>query len=177
MFKEYIKTYQKILLSSDISDIEKIELKLKSFNKKSENILWIFGNGGSQAISSHMSTDITKNTKIKSMTVSDADLITCFANDYGYENYLYTFFKKFLKKNDIVVLISSSGNSKNILKAARYCKKNNIFLITLSGFDQKNNLRKYGNLNIWINSKKYNFVEVCHLQILAYLVDRLAKIF
>jgi len=107
------------------------------------------------------------------MTVSDADLITCFSNDYGYENYLYLYLKKFAKKNDLVILISSSGKSKNILKAAKFCKKNNLYLCTFSGFDKRNLLKNYGNLNIWVNSKKYNFVEVCHLQLLTYIVDKL----
>jgi D-sedoheptulose 7-phosphate isomerase len=137
MFQEYLSVYNKIILSSELSNIEKLFIKLKSIKKNSSNVLWIFGNGGSQAISSHISTDISKNTNIKSMTVSDADLITCFSNDYGYENYLY--------------------------------------LCTFSGFDKKNPLRNFGNLNIWVNSKKYNFVEVCHLQLLTYLTDRLSK--
>jgi D-sedoheptulose 7-phosphate isomerase len=175
MFKKYLSTYRNVILSSELSDIEKLYIKLKLFNKNNKNnTLWIFGNGGSQAISSHISTDITKNTNIKSMTASDADLITCFSNDYGYENYLYLFLKKFSQKNDMVILISSSGKSMNILNAAQFCKKNSLYLCTFSGFEKKNKLRKYGNTNIWINSKKYNFVEVAHLQILACVVDRLS---
>ena len=177
MFQEYLSVYNKIILSSELSNIEKLFIKLKSIKKNSSNVLWIFGNGGSQAISSHISTDISKNTNIKSMTVSDADLITCFSNDYGYENYLYLYLKKFAKKNDCIILISSSGKSKNILKAANFCKKNNLYLCTFSGFDKNNPLRNFGNLNIWVNSKKYNFIEVCHLQLLTYLVDKLSKIF
>jgi D-sedoheptulose 7-phosphate isomerase len=177
MFKKYLSVYNKIILSSEISDIEKLVTKLQTIKKNNKNTLWIFGNGGSQAISSHISTDFSKNTNIRSMTVSDADLITCFSNDYGYENYLYLYLKKFAKKNDFVILISSSGKSKNILKAANFCKKNNLYLCTFSGFDKKNPLKNYGNLNIWVNSKKYNFVEVYHLQLLTYIVDKLSKIF
>ena len=83
----------------------------------------------------------------------------------------------FVKKKDLVILVSSSGNSQNMVNAAKYCKKNKIFLITLTGFDKKNKLNPYGNLSLWIDSKSYNFVELAHLQILTYIVDKTAKIY
>ena len=110
-------------------------------------------------------------------TISDADQITCFSNDYGYENWISTALKKYASKKDLVILVSSSGNSQNMINAAKFCKNNRIFLITLTGFNKKNKLNPYGNLSLWINSKSYNFVELAHLQILTYLVDKIAKIY
>ena len=75
----------------------------------------------------------------------------------------------------MIVLISSSGKSKNIINAAKYCKKNSINLITLSGFKKDNPLKKIGNINFYINSNQYNFIEMCHHIILVYLVDVFSK--
>ena len=80
-----------------------------------------------------MSTDLTKNAKIKSMSFNDANLITCFANDYGYENWLKAAIKYYVKANDLVVLLSVSGKSKNLINAANFCKKKKIKFITITG--------------------------------------------
>ena len=80
-----------------------------------------------------------------------------------------------LSKNDMIILISSSGKSKNIINAAKYCKNKSIDLITLSGFKKNNPLKKLGNINFYINSNQYNFIEMCHHIILVYLVDIFAK--
>ena len=176
-FDHYLKDYLSILDGINKIHLEKILKKIKSYNKSNSGKIWIFGNGGSHATSSHIATDFTKNTKIKMLTISDADQITCFSNDYGYENWISTALKKYSSKKDLVILVSSSGNSQNMVNAAKYCKKNKIFLITLTGFDKKNKLNPYGNLSLWIDSKSYNFVELAHLQILTYIVDKTAKIY
>ena len=74
-----------------------------------------------------------------------------------------------------MILISSSGTSKNILNAAHYCKYNKINLITLSGFNKNNPLNKLGNINFHIDSNEYNFIEMSHHIILLALVDIIAK--
>ena len=73
--------------------------------------IFIIGNGGSSAISSHVSVDLSKNLNMSAMCFSDADLITCFSNDYGYENWYKEALKRHVKKKDAVILISSSGIS------------------------------------------------------------------
>ena len=83
--------------------------------------------------------------------------------------------KAYLNKNDMMILISSSGTSKNIVNAAKYCKKNSIQLITLSGFKKNNPLSKYGKVNFHVISDQYNFIEMSHHIILVYLVDIFAK--
>jgi len=76
-------------------------------------------------------------------------------------------------KNDIVVLISSSGKSSNIVNAAKWCIKNNIKLITFSGNSSHNPLNKANKkgLNFWINSKSYNYIESIHLFLLMSITD------
>jgi len=176
-FSDYSKDYFSILKKVDSTILKKILDKLKSYDKTTSGNVWIFGNGGSHATSSHIATDFTKNTKIKMQTISDADQITCFSNDYGFKNWISTALKRYSSKKDLVILVSSSGNSQNMINAAKFCKKNKIFLITFTGFDKKNMLNPYGDLSIWIDSKSYNFVELAHLQILTYLVDKIAKIY
>ena len=80
-----------------------------------------------------------------------------------------------MNKKDMIILISSSGTSKNIVNAAKYCKKKSIDLITLSGFKKNNQLSKYGSVNFHIESVQYNFIEMSHHIILVYLVDVFAK--
>ena len=131
------------------------------------------GNGGNASTASHMSTDLTKNAKIKSMSFNDVNLITCFSNDYGYENWLKAAIKYYTKPNDLIVLLSVSGESKNLINAANFFKKKKIKLITITGAKKNNLLSQKGNINYWINSKAYNIVEVVQMTILASIVDKI----
>ncbi len=81
----------------------------------SKNKVIVLGNGGSASIASHVSVDLTKNAKIRSVNFNEADLITCFANDFGHENWMKEALRMYCDNNDVVVLISSSGKSRNIL--------------------------------------------------------------
>ena len=129
------------------------------------------GNGGSAAMASHVAVDFTKNASIRAINFNEADLITCFANDYGYENWVEQALKFYADENDLVILISSSGNSINIVNAANYCKKVNMDFITLTGFSNNNKLRNLGKINFWVDSLEYNIVEMTHHIILLLLVD------
>jgi D-sedoheptulose 7-phosphate isomerase len=155
--------------SKNILEIIKIIKKLKNTNKK----VIIYGNGGSASTASHFSTDLTKNARIKCINFNESNLITCFSNDYGFENFVSQALKEYSSKGDIVILISVSGESKNLLNAANYCKKNKIKLITLTGKNKKNSLIKknFNGKNIFINSKSYNIVEICHHIILLTIID------
>lgn len=132
----------------------------------------IFGNGGSAAIASHVSVDLTKNAKIRCVNYNEADLITCFANDYGFENWVERAVEFYGDEGDLLIVISSSGMSENILKGVTSARKKKFrAIITLSGFNENNNLRKMGDINLWIDSKAYNFVENIHQVWLLGIVD------
>ena len=98
--------------------------------------------------------DFVKVAKVKSSTFNNSNLITCFANDYGHENWIKEAIKAYCFNNDLLILISSSGKSLNILNAAKYCKDSNIDLITLSGFNRDNELSKLGKVNFHVDLKK-----------------------
>ena len=151
--------------------VDLIKKKIKNNNK-----IYIVGNGGSASIASHISVDFTKVAKIKSLTFNNSNFITCFANDYGYENWVKEAIKVHCMNDDLLILISSSGKSLNIINAAKYCKNNNIDLITLSGFANNNELSKLGKINFYINSNDYNYVEMAHHIILVCIVDFFKKI-
>ena len=169
-FKNYTKSINEILNNVDSNLIEK---SVKIINKtiKQNKGIFVIGNGGSASIASHVRVDFAKVARIRSSTFNNANLITCFANDYKYENWVTEAIKAYCHRKDLIILISSSGTSKNIVNAAKYCKKNKINLITLSGFNKNNPLSKLGSINFYINSTNYNFIEMSHHIILVSIVD------
>ena len=173
-FEDYKNSINKVL--SNISEKE-LNQSIKLINNMilNKGKVYIVGNGGSSSIASHVSVDFAKVANVPSATFNNANLITCFANDYGYENWVTEAIKAYMKPKDMIILISSSGTSKNIVNAAKYCNKNSIDLITLSGFKKNNPLSKFGKVNFHIDSKQYNFIEMSHHIILVYLVDIFAK--
>ena len=173
-FKDYIDSVNKLLFKVDTVLINN-SVKLIKKTKLNNNKVYIIGNGASSSIASHASVDFTKFAKVPSSTFNNANLITCFSNDYGYENWVTEAIKAYTDIHDLIILISSSGTSKNIINAAKYCKKNHIKLITFSGFNSNNPLSKLGNINFHIKSKNYNYIEMSHNIILVSLVDIFAK--
>ena len=89
-------------------------------------------------------------------------MITAFANDFGYENWLTKAIEYYGEQNDTLILISSSGQSSNIINAAKHANQNHINLITFTGFDIDNPLTMCGDINFWLNSKSYNIIEGIH---------------
>lgn len=176
-YSNYFKNYQEsitfLLKNVDVKLINKSVNLIKKI-KENNQIIYIVGNGGSASIASHVCVDFTKAAGITSVSFNNSNLITCYANDYGYENWVTESIKSYCK-NDLVILISSSGKSPNIVNAAKYCNKQNIELITFSGFDPKNPLRKLGNVNFYVDSNDYNFVEMTHHIILVSIVDIFSK--
>lgn len=170
---DFYDTLQQTIPQTHI--IKKIINTLKLYSN-SKNSVHIFGNGGSASIASHFSLDLTNNTKIRCHNYNEASLITCFSNDYGYQNWVAETIKKFTKKNDLLVLISSSGKSENMINAVKEAKKKKIGkIITLSGFDQKNPLKKIGDINLHVESNNYNVIENVHQIWLLMIVDILKK--
>lgn len=140
---------------------------------RSKGTVYILGNGGSAAMASHVTVDLVKSASIKAQNFNDADFITCYANDYGYANWMKEALDKYATQNDLVILISSSGASKNIIHAAEWCLENNIDFITLTGGSSDNPLKNINNpgVNLWVDSKAYNHIEMVHHIWLLALVD------
>jgi len=154
---EELKKCLNELNNDDLNHLNKIILN--------SNRIIIIGNGGSNAIASHISQDYTKALGKKAISFSDSSRLTCYINDYGMENAYVKYIEHFGEKDTLVILISSSGNSKNILNAANYCI-NKHKMITLSGFDINNQLKtEYSDkslLHFWVDSFDYGIVECIH---------------
>jgi D-sedoheptulose 7-phosphate isomerase len=133
----------------------------------------IAGNGGSAALASHVSVDLTKSVGIRAINFNEADLITCFANDYGYEKWLEKAVEFYADVDDVLILISSSGVSRNILNGALKGRELGLKIITLSGFRSDNPLKQLGDINLWVDSSEYNVVEITHSVWLLAVVDKL----
>lgn len=171
----YLEDFSKLLkpnneLVEQLIQIRNLLLEVKNNNKK----VMIFGNGGSAAISSHFSVDLTKNANLRCHNFNEADLITCFANDYGFEHWIEKSIDFYGDEGDLLIAISSSGASQNMLNAVRAARNGKFHaVITLSGFNQDNDLRKLGDINLWVNSSAYNFVENIHQIWLLTIADLL----
>jgi len=133
----------------------------------------IIGNGGSASIASHVVVDLTKAANIRAINFNEASLLTCFSNDYGYERWAEKAIEFYADKEDLIILISSSGQSKNIINCAIKAKEMGLPIITLSGFMKNNPLKEVGNVNLWVDSKIYNIVEMTHQIWLLSVVDYL----
>jgi len=172
--KDYINEYIELVNSTNsIADqLELLKDKLKKKNSSGSKII-CQGNGGSSAIASHFTVDLSKNAKIRSINFNESDLITCFSNDFGYENWVKEALKIYADKDDLVILISSSGESPNILNACNFCIENNIELITFTGMDINNSIRSANKngMNFYASSKAYNLIENIHQFWLLYIVD------
>lgn len=154
---------------------ERLELKqaldraayfCKRAHKAGAKVIFI-GNGGSAAIASHVAVDYTKNGGIRAIAFNDAPTLTCLANDFGYENVFAKQIEYYAGEDDVVVIVSSSGKSPNILAAAWAAHgERSLTTITLSGMNPHNKLRTSGDLNFYVPCTDYGMVELTHLSLL-----------
>lgn len=152
----------------DIISSKKAQLKLlvDRFNK-----IILIGNGGSNAISSHIAIDYTKFLDKQALSFSDAPRLTAYINDYGRDEAYKQFIKEFADTNTLIILISSSGNSMNIINAAKYCEENMLTYAGLSGFQEDNKLNNMNaNFKYWVNAKSYGVVEIAHETLLHAII-------
>jgi D-sedoheptulose 7-phosphate isomerase len=181
-FKKRIEQFQRTVGSIEITDIKSYKLfiedgiskvcALLTKIRRVKGNIYIIGNGGSASIASHAAVDFMNVAKLSAHTLHDSAVLTCMANDYGYENSFSSILKTVVKENDLLIAISSSGQSKNIINAVKIAKENGIVVITLSGFSSENGLRSSGDINFWSNSSDYGMVEISHQFILHNIADR-----
>ncbi len=129
------------------------------------------GNGGSAAIASHMATDYSKNGNLRALAMNDGSMVTCLGNDYGYDQVFAKQIEFHARAGDLLVAISSSGRSSNILNAVAAARTIGCKVVTLSGFSADNPLRSQGDLNFFVQSSFYGFVEIAHLTLCHAILD------
>lgn len=168
---EVVLNKKKISLGNGFDEMRSLLIEARDWGAT----VWLIGNGGSSNIASHIATDLTKNAGIPAAAFTDAGKMTCFANDYGYEHIFAKHIEFHAKPEDVIIAISSSGNSANILKACEAAKKKDCGVITFSGFNKSNKLRKIGHLNFYVPAKEYGYVELTHLALLHCMCDIMGK--
>jgi len=135
------------------------------------NKLMFIGNGGSAGICSHMAIDYSKNGGLRSLAFNDGAALTCLGNDLGYENVFAKQVEFHGCAGDLLIAISSSGRSPNILNAVAQARAQGLAILTLSGFAADNPLRRQGDLNFYLPDSNYGFVEIGHLTLLHAVLD------
>jgi D-sedoheptulose 7-phosphate isomerase len=173
-FSKYFETIFQGLKSIDSAQLGQAVAMVWAAHKSGKKII-IAGNGGSAAMASHVAVDFTKAASIRAINFNEADLITCLANDYGYEHWVEKALEAYADKGDLAILISSSGKSLNIVKGVEKAKNMGLSVITVSGFLFDNPLRKLGDLNLWVDSTEYNIVEMTHHVWLVAIIDYLIE--
>jgi D-sedoheptulose 7-phosphate isomerase len=176
-FKEYFRDFN-LILKKTLDDREtkkSLQKAVKVIKRtvKSGSKVILIGNGGSAAIAEHMAIDLTKNVGIRAITLGGNSQLTTLANDYGYEYVYSKGIEAYADKGDVLIAISSSGASANILNAVKSALKIGCFAITFSGFSKKNPLRQKGNINIYVSSNAYGYVEIIHNLLIHYLNDQI----
>lgn len=154
--------------------LEQLSQKLKGVKSGEKKIIFI-GNGGSAAISGHMAEDYTKVGGMRAICFNDAPFLTCLGNDYSFEQIFEKAIGFQADRNDILVAISSSGRSANILNGVKAGRVKKCYTVTLSGFKPDNPLRHLGDLNIYLPTSSYGITELSHEIILHYLLDKIVS--
>lgn len=171
----YFSQLRDRLGDASMTDLLSLCDRLRGVRDAGRKVL-VAGNGASAAIASHVAVDLTKTAGIRALTFNESDLITCFANDYGYEHWVSRAVEAYGDPGDLVILISSSGGSPNIVNAARTARARGLGVATLSGFRPDNPLRALGDVNLWVDSGAYNIVETTHQSWLLACMDYLVSL-
>jgi D-sedoheptulose 7-phosphate isomerase len=139
--------------------------------KRDGTKIFFIGNGGSAAIASHMAIDWMKNGGFAATAFNDSSALTCLTNDLGYEQVFALPLSRHARAGDLLIAISSSGKSANILAGVRAAQDKSAKVITLSGFEKDNPLRAKGDMNFYVPNGLYGFVEIAHLTICHAVLD------
>lgn len=139
--------------------------------RRRRGAIYLIGNGASASMASHMAADLAKNAQLHTEVFSDLSLVTAISNDMGYEHVFSEPLLRRARRGDMLVAISSSGRSPNILAGVEVANRLKLKVVTLSAMDGNNPLRGAGSLNIYVPAKVYGYAESCHAAILHHWMD------
>ena len=185
---DYFKKIHDALSVMTVTDKsgEKIEIdsalqiwteKNRAVQHEKKGFIFFCGNGASASMAEHMSHDYFQNAEINTITCSEVSHITAIGNDIGYENVFSYRAKRILSEKDMLVAVSSSGNSPNIVRAIEAADGNGAFIVTLSGMKPDNKIRKMGHLNFYVPLSTYGEVESAHAVLLHCALDHFLDTF
>ena len=168
-FEEFFKSLTAATATCNEA-VESVVAHLLENSKAGKKVI-VIGNGGSAAIAIHALLDYAHAGGLKTIDFMSPAMLTCMANDYGYENVFARPVKLFAKEDDVLFAISSSGKSPNILKACEAARFGECYIVTFSGFSSDNPLRKLGDVNFYVPSNHYGFVEIAHQALVHCILD------
>ncbi len=160
-FPDYFEKIRECLKREPVESLKAVAELIRSTQERRGKVILV-GNGGSAAMASHVAVDLTKVAGVRAIDFNEADLLTCLANDYGYEHWVEKALEFYGDEHDLVILISSSGKSANIVNGAKKARQLGMRVVTLSGFSAENPLRALGEVNLWVDSQMYNIIEMAH---------------
>ena len=177
----HFRNLSDLLLTIQVTNGRRLTLSLnEGANKAVEMILatksackkvMLIGNGGSAAIASHMQNDLCKAVGVRAIVFYETPLLTALSNDHGYGCVFERPVELWADTGDLLLAISSSGQSENILRAVQATLTRGCQVITLSGFNADNPLRHMGHLNFYVPSPVYGYVETAHSVLTHFLTD------
>jgi D-sedoheptulose 7-phosphate isomerase len=181
LLEKYIGTLANAMRGAEVTDRASKKLTLESgcewvrkaaheAHNAGNKIIFV-GNGGSAGIASHLAIDFSKNGGLRALAFNDPSALTCLGNDLGYDRVFAKQIELYARAGDLVIAISSSGRSPNILNAVKAARAATCAVVTLSGFTADNPLRCLGDINFYVASDRYGFVEIGHLTICHAILD------
>ena len=179
LFRNYASRIGSALHHVNINELDSA-LKIILTTSKNGGNIWLIGNGGSAATSSHFATDLSRCTNeygqpLKAISLCDnTGLITAIGNDFSFEDIFIKQLQNLGEKGDLLISISASGNSINLIKAVEFAKTCSINTLSLVGFDG-GVLRKLSDNSIYVQTDigDYGVAEDCHSIICHYISSKL----
>ncbi len=181
MWNKHTEKLQNCLISIEVSGIDcckggcdeafAVWKDMTEKLRQQGKIIYLIGNGASASMASHFSADLAKNAHVHTQVFTDLALITALANDISYDQVFVEPLKRRLTPDDMLVAISSSGNSPNVLNACNFAAETGASVVTLSAMSANNGLRSMGDINFWLPADTYGMAETGHSCILHYWMD------
>ncbi len=182
----YLERLSQIMRDTQVTDSVGTPFSLNEGADRLVNILvatktlghkiMLIGNGGSSAVVSHVQNDLCKADGIPAMVFTEPALLTALGNDNGYTNIYEYPVGLWANQQDVLIAVSSSGKSENILRACNVAIAKGCSLITFTGFEPSNQLRQLGTLNFYVESKVYGYVETAHAALTHFITDKIMDV-
>ena len=181
---DYLNKLSELTLQALVTDSAGMTISLEEGAEKAVRMLidlragsrkvMLGGNGGSAAIVSHVQNDLSEAAGVRAMVFTEQPLLTALANDEGYVSVFEWPIVLWAEPGDLLITVSSSGRSENIVRALAAAREKDCGIITLSGFDTDNSSRQMGNVNFYVPSHVYAYVETAHTALAHYLTSMAA---
>jgi D-sedoheptulose 7-phosphate isomerase len=167
----YFEQYRALLVTDEVKETIHAFARLAVGIRQAGRKMMFAGNGASASIAEHGAVDFTKQGRVRGVTFHDPNLITCFANDFGYDHWMAKAVEHYADPGDAVVLISTSGQSPSVVNAAHAARRMGLAVVSFTGRDPGNALRAASDLGFWVPSNAYNVVENLHSIWLTATID------